>query len=142
MTIDSKASAGETGRNADSLYQSMQDALSLLSRARDLLHTKDPPGENRQIAAKLLVHTPLGDSIREAIARVASWCQKTLVSQDKKTDLDALLTQPRAIADPSQWVRYFTDTPTVGAQTILSYFESQCTKAATFTLRDVNEQLK
>jgi hypothetical protein len=141
MTIDLKVSAGSAGRNADSLYQATQDALALLSRARDLLHTKDPNGENRQLAVKLLVQTPLGDSIRGAITGVASWCHKTQLSQDKKKALDVLLTRLRAIADPNQWTLYFTDTPTVGAITMLSSFESQCRKAAALTLRDVTEEL-
>jgi len=143
LSILKKAEKNESeARKADSIYQSVQNFNSLITRAEALLKEKDPTGKQTSIASSLLVRTALGDSIRAAVADLSACCRAALRDAGKRGELNQLLEQPEKVTDSSQWNgNQFAGEPTVAAQTTLSFFRLQCTKAATLTLREIDTHL-
>ena len=124
------------------VYRQLLYTVAEIQETRDILQQKDSTGENTAIATHLLVHTPLGDSLRNAIDQTIQLCEKALVDKKQLAVLDATFGQTLEMITPEGWPRYFKDTPTVGALTLLSYLNGRLTNAAALTLKDIDDHLK
>ncbi|HXD79008.1 MAG TPA: hypothetical protein VN616_14425 [Puia sp.] len=112
---------------ADTVYQLVSDATNMLEGCRTNLRRQDIIGRSTAPAARLLVHTALGDSLQKMLILVAS--------------LDSMPNEDPYLHESDWSVRYFENTPTVAALTILAKFESDCRKAGSNALTKINNRL-
>lgn len=154
--IQLKAGAGgtsETGAGAGAVATFLSTATDLFNATNHLvarvdsmqavLTNKDSVGETSGIAEKVLVNTPLGDSLRRAMLEVSDRCYAALVSNGRKQALDSILSTVKEYTAPDNWnSQVFHEIPTAAAQTILAALESRCRNAAGLTLKDIDEHLK
>jgi hypothetical protein len=114
---------------ADTIYHSTEAIVGLIDRLKgDLQDTGAGAFKIKNPVAFFLVQTPSSDSLRNMMIALAA--------------LDSTLTLPEPIRFNKNWSEiYFNNTPTVGAVTILTKFENDCTKATTIALSSINRQL-
>jgi len=125
------------------LFATMQVLAARIDSVQELLRTTDSVGETVGVAEKILIHTPLGDSLRKAMLEASDRCYAALLSPDKKPALDSIFSTVKEYTTPGNWNGgVFSETPTVAAQTILSALESRCMNAASLTMKDIDENLK
>lgn len=112
---------------ADAIFRLVDDATNMLERCRTKLMQKDSSGASTRPATVLLFHTALSDSLRQKLILVAS--------------IGSLPTEDPYLHDSDWSVRYFENTHTVAALTILAKLESDCRKAGGNALIKINNRL-
>lgn len=113
---------------ADTIYQRTNEAISFMDRIKASLHKQDRGGEATVPADRLLVRTKTADSLRMKLIALAA--------------VDTALHLDQAISNDSNWsIRYFRNTPTVAAITILEKFESDCRHSGLTTLTRIDGRL-
>jgi hypothetical protein len=133
----------ELVRRADTLYSATKKAIDLIDKIKKNLTEKDSAGNNTNVAANLLVHTSLGDSLDKVVRKVPDQCYTALVSISKKSSLDSTLHETKLLLCRKDWMEEtFSNTPTVGALTILNYLKLEFMTASAMALSDIDTSLK
>lgn len=119
----------------NSILLSLHHATRYIDSARDLLATRDPAGDKDQIAAAVLVHTPLGDSLRSAVLGLIDRCHACWPNPATIANVDNAFHYSRQLTSSDAWYgQDFNATPTSTAYTLLTTMEDECTRAANFTM--------
>lgn len=125
---------------AGPLLLAMHRAIRYVDSAHDLLQAKDTSGVNLHVADALLVHTPLGDTIRSAMLDLMSRCRGYITDRQKLDSLDKIFDNCKTVLAPDYWYREdFNGTPTVAALTILAVLRSDCVRGANFAISGRND---
>jgi hypothetical protein len=126
---------------ADSILNTLHRATRYIDSARNILVEKDSAGDNEHIAAIVLAHTPLGDSIRSAIRGLITLCHAGWPNQATLINLDNAFHHTSDVVSPDRWNNQnFTDTPTASAYAILITLEDECTFAARMTMSYIDSR--
>ncbi|HMI63354.1 MAG TPA: hypothetical protein VK518_20705 [Puia sp.] len=125
------------------LHNQVELTTALIERTRDILRKTDSAGGDTKTASKLLVHTEFGDSLRAAIEETAHRCEICLVGKQQLPGVQATLQLTRQMISPDHWCnQVLIGQPTLAALTTLAYLKIQLIKAATLTLKDIDDHLK
>jgi hypothetical protein len=124
---------------ADTIRRSLRHATRFIDSARHLLVARDSAGDNEQVAAMVLVHTPLGDSIRSAVLAFIDRCHNSWPNPATIVNIDNSFHYTKQVLAPEAWPRQnFSDTPTASAYTLLSSMEDECTRAADLAISRID----
>lgn len=127
---------------ADSLYAATTAAIRYMEQLRQRLTAVDSAGEKRGPAEQLLLHTAASDSVLAHLSNVSRYAYEGLAGKEKRNSIDTVLNDIHNAAGMKDWTGYFfKQAYTAEALTILSKFQSDCTKAALITLEDINQHL-
>jgi hypothetical protein len=119
----------------DSILISLHRATRYIDSARNILVAKDSAGDNERIAAAVLVHTPLGDSLRSSVLGLIDRCHSNWPNAATSADIDNAFHYSKVLVTSDYWYgQEFIGIPTASAYTLLSSMEDECTKAANFTM--------
>lgn len=125
------------------LHNQVELTKALIEQTRDTLRKMDSAGADTKTASELLVNTEFGDSLRASIEETAHRCEICLVGKEQLPNVQATLQLTTKMITPAHWSKQaFTGQPTVAALTTLAYLKSQLIKAASLTLKDIDDHLK
>ena len=136
-TLDGSLRAGNvkvlaSGKNGD-LIRALTNVMRYVGNAKALLSFRDSTGERRDVAAVVLVHTPLGDSVRSTMLRLIAQCHGYLSDPKKIDSLNKMLVNTNAILEEGHWYKDdFTGEATIGAITLMNALETSAISAARF----------
>ena len=123
----------------DSIRISLQRTTHYLDSARNLLVGKDPGGDSEHVASAILLHTPLGDSLRSAARALITICHDYWPNPATIINIDNAFHLTKQLIGRDAWDQvYFADTPTATAYTLLSSMEDECTGAANFAMSSID----
>ncbi|HVS98679.1 MAG TPA: hypothetical protein VHE54_19435 [Puia sp.] len=132
---DDAAKIKTTTLRTDSILSSLHRATRYIDSARNLLAAKDSAGGDQHLAAMLLVHTALGDSIRSSIRALIDCCHSAWPNPATAVNIDNAFHSTKTYISPDFWYdRDFIGTPTVTAYTLLTTIRDECTGAANFAV--------
>ena len=128
------ANARTNTLKTDSILFSLRRATRYIDSARNMLAVKDSTGDDLHVAVALLVHTPLGDSIRSSIQALIDRCHSAWPNPATVINIENAFHSTKIYLTPDFWYgQDFIDAPTVSAYTLLTTIEDECTRAADFT---------
>lgn len=132
--IDPKIAAIRT----DSILISLRHATRYIDSARNLLVAKDPSGDSENIASAVLIHTPLGDSLRSSVQSLITRCHDSWPNPATIINIDNAFRLAKQLTAPDAWDQvYFTGTPTSTAYSLLSSMEDECKNAVNFAVSSI-----
>lgn len=124
---------------ADSILTSLHHATRYLDSARNLLVAKDPSGDSEHVASAILLHTPLGDSLRSSVRTLVTLCHNSWPNPATIINIDNAFRFTKQVIAPDAWDQvYFSGTPTATAYTLLSSMEDECKGAANFAMSSID----
>jgi hypothetical protein len=127
---------------AGRLYAITKDAHAYLERLKEHMEKNDSSGVNAGFVASLLIGTPVADTLTQKLSAVYDHSYAALNDQNKTKSLDSTLVTLKEIRSNKQWTtKYFDNTLTIAAITILSKFQYDCLDAARLVLGDIKQQL-
>jgi hypothetical protein len=120
--------------DADSLYHLVKLFGYHASVVREELfdkdhHVLDPQLTDKELAQKLLTHTPLGDSLRGEFSDVVEYCYRIPETRDESGTLDIFLGNLRGRVPVMSWNSTFFRSTTWDAWAQLGYFERSAYEA-------------
>jgi hypothetical protein len=129
-------------RQADSLLAAIDEAVTRIRATSDVLRDKDPTGDNTTISQRLLVHTPLGDSLRISVEQMIRHSESVCAGFEKNYSIDSVISDIKEITIPKHWYHdNFPDQPSVATLVILNALESDCKKAAVMVFKQIDANL-
>lgn len=126
---------------ADKLFSITRDAHSYLEDLKQRLEARDSSGVNTEIPTQLFVGTATADTLSQKLLAVYDHSRAALVDQNKTHSLDSALMGFNEMRNRQWTAKYFDQTPTIAAITILSKFQYDCLDAARICLDDVKQHL-
>lgn len=120
---------------ADSISVSLHHATRFIDSARNILVAEDPGGDSVRVASALLIHTPLGDSVRSAVQTLVTLCHNDWPNPATIINIDNAFRFTKQLLAHDAWDQvYFPGTPTAMAYSLLSSMEDECKSAANFAM--------
>jgi hypothetical protein len=125
----------------DSIYSTLHRATHYLDSARNLLVARDPGGDSEHVASTVLLHTPLGDSLRSAVLALVDLCHREWPNSATISNIDDAFRFTNQLTATDDWNQiYFSGTPTMNAYTLLSSMEDECKNAANFEISAIDSR--
>ena len=143
-TISSKRQNNpQLALTADTIYFVTNGANNLIDSLKLVMEAADTSGTDITLAAKLLIQTKTGRDLGEAFNKVYYYASSYVIDIPEKQKLDSVLHSFKQIQDDVTWTsKYFENTPTIAAATILTKFKNDCTNAGIIVLSDIEERIK
>jgi hypothetical protein len=127
---------------ADTIYQVANDAINFLEIKKEKLKSLDSVGDNLTIASRVLIKSPVADTVEHLLTKVYQYCYEMLVDTTKEKSIDSVMSSLRYLKTNKNWKHdYFDQTPTIAALTILSRFQNDCKTSAAITLLDIYQHM-
>ena len=124
---------------ADSISVSLHHATRFIDSARNLLVAEDPGGDSDRVASAMLIHTPLGDSLRSAVQTLVTLCHEDWPNPATIINIDNAFRFTKQLLARDAWDQvYFSGTPTAMAYSLLSSMEDECKSAANFAMSSLD----
>ena len=133
---------GKLALKADTVYNSVNAAKAFLDSIKTVLQTADATGGRLDVASKLLINTTTGKRLQQLLLDVND--RTTAFYADSiGSPVEATLFSIHEIRTDSGWSnKYFSRSPTVAAQTILSKFQGDCIYAGSAVLMDIMPHMR
>lgn len=125
----------------DSILASVHRAAQLIDSTRNLLVARDPGGDSEHVASTVLLHTPLGDSLRSAVLALIGLCHRHWPNPATITNIDNAFRFTNQLTAIDGWNQvYFSGTPTMNVYTLLSSMEDECKGAANIAISAIDSR--
>ena len=125
-------------KKADSIYLSNKSALVYIDALKSTLEKLDPSKSNLNTSTKMLVSTPIADTLAKKLILIYS-LSSFINGKYHNPSLDSSLKVLNEVKSNKNWSeKYFKSIPSIAAITILTKFQVDCENVTIVSLDDLN----
>jgi hypothetical protein len=128
---------------ADSIYLSAKEAIDMIDSLKIVLSDKDATGDSLGVALQLMEDNNTGGQLYHGLSSECYYSSRNISSDTSKKGDNPLCSDISETPTAEVFVqKYFRQTPTIAARTILTKFRYDCNLSAITALNNIKGQLK